>query len=56
MFNWKEELQKVKYCPQRQDSTDNQLRDLIQIANKFGFYDASDYLSLIIKQDEINFD
>ena len=45
-MSWKNELKKIdpKNCPQRQDSTSDQLVDLIQIANRFGFYDASDYL------------
>jgi hypothetical protein len=41
---WKKELRKVTPCPQRQDSLNDQLRDLIVIANKFGFYDASYHL------------
>lgn len=41
---WKFELEKIKDCPQRQDSLCDQLRDLRIIANKFGFYDASDFL------------
>lgn len=41
---WKFELEKIKGCPQRQDSLCDQLRDLIIIANKFGFYDAADFL------------
>jgi hypothetical protein len=43
-INWKAELKKVNQCPQRQDSTVEQLMDLIKIANKFGFYDACDYI------------
>ena len=41
---WKSELKKVKHCPQRQDALNDQLKDLILIANKFGFYDAADYI------------
>lgn len=41
---WKTELEKVNDCPQRQDSLLNQLSDLRIIANKFGFYDAADFL------------
>lgn len=44
MTKWKEEAAKIEQCPQRQDGTDDQLRDLIGIANKLGFYDAADYL------------
>jgi hypothetical protein len=42
--NWKSELEKVQVCPQRQDCLQDQLKDLRQIANKFGFYDAADFL------------
>ena len=48
---WKKELNKVTNCPQRQDSTVDQCRDLIQIANKFGFYDAADLLKQIVTQN-----
>lgn len=41
---WKKELEKVQQCPQRQDGLRDQLNDLRIIANKFGFYDAADYL------------
>ena len=41
---WVNELSKVSQCPQRQDSLEDQLKDLVDIANKFGFYDAADYL------------
>lgn len=47
---WQEELKKIKQCPQRQDSTTDQLEDLIIIANKFGFYDAADYLKTQLKK------
>lgn len=49
MSTWKEELEKVIQCPQRQDSLEDQIKDLIYIANKFGFYDASDYLKDVIE-------
>lgn len=44
--NWKTELEKIdsENCPQRQDSLSNQMYDLYHIANKFGFYDAADYI------------
>lgn len=42
--NWREELGKVKFCEQRQDDLDKQLKDLVLIANRFGFYDAADFL------------
>lgn len=41
---WRKELNKVNICPQRQDSVKDQMKDLIVIANKFGLYDAADYL------------
>lgn len=46
---WEEELNKICQCPQRQDSLDGQIRDLYIIANKFGLYDAADYIKQIIK-------
>lgn len=48
MNNWKEEILKLNKCPQRQDSTRNQLKDLIQISEILGFYDAADYIKLKI--------
>ena len=41
---WKRELVKVSKCPQRQDGVVDQLSDLVGIANKFGFYDAADFI------------
>jgi hypothetical protein len=41
---WYVELQKVPQLPQRQDSLNDQMNDLYHIANKFGFYDAADYI------------
>jgi len=41
---WKDELMKVEQCPQRQDSLTDQMIDLHFIANKFGLYDAADYI------------
>jgi len=46
---WKEELNKVEQCPQRQDSMTDQMIDLYYIANKFGFYDAADYIKQTFK-------
>lgn len=43
-INWENELKKLSQYPQRQDSLYDQLTDLIKIANKFGLYDAADYL------------
>jgi hypothetical protein len=48
-YYWKDELNKVNKCTQRQDSVKDQLRDLMVISNKFGFYDASDFLKSFCK-------
>lgn len=48
MKYWFSEVLKMGQCPQRQDSLNNQLTDLILVANKLGFYDAADYLSSIV--------
>lgn len=50
MINWREEIEKIQGCEQRQDSLTEQLKDLVFVANKLGFYDASDYLKLVIKE------
>ena len=42
--DWRTELTKLKDCPQRQDSTVDQLRDLHKFACKLGFYDAADFI------------
>ena len=39
-----EVLSNVESMPQRQDSTRDQLLDIIVVAEKFGMYDAADYL------------
>jgi len=44
MSSWKEQLKKVDRCPQRHDSMAEQMYDLYMIANKFGLYDAADYI------------
>jgi hypothetical protein len=44
MTTWKEEIKKIEKCNQRQDSIKDQMIDLIEVANKLGFYDASDYI------------
>jgi len=46
---WRDEFAKVKQCQQRQDGTGDQLLDLVVIANRFGFYDAADYLKEVTK-------
>lgn len=45
--NWITELAKVKKCPQRQDSMTDQMIDLIVVADRLGFYDASDYIKRV---------
>ncbi|WCK57322.1 hypothetical protein PP175_29470 (plasmid) [Aneurinibacillus sp. Ricciae_BoGa-3] len=52
MTNWKEEIEKVTPCPQRQDSTVDQLKDLVMVANKLGFYDASDVIKNFIEKSK----
>lgn len=44
LTSWKEEVENIKQCPQRQDSSTNQMVDLQSVANKLGFYDAADYI------------
>jgi hypothetical protein len=41
---WRDFFETVPQFNQRQDSTEEQLRDLHAIANRFGFYDAADFL------------
>jgi hypothetical protein len=50
--DWKNELGKVKFCEQRQDSLEDQLKDLVKIANRFGFYDAADHICSICHSKE----
>ncbi len=40
----RELLKQIPQLPQRQDSTQAQVRDLYAVANKLGFYDAADVL------------
>jgi hypothetical protein len=40
----------MKAKAQRQDSLHEQLRDLIDIANKNGMYDAADYLMKVTQE------
>lgn len=48
--SWKTEISKIQKCPQRQDSLQEQLIDLISIANELGFYDASKFIEVIINK------
>ena len=43
--DWKSEFGKVKFCEQRQDALVEQLKDLVHVANRLGFYDAADFLT-----------
>lgn len=47
---WREQVNNIKQCNQRQDSTTDQLKDLIVVANKLGFYDAADYLKKVVNE------
>lgn len=44
----KEIIRKIPQQVQRQDSTDEQLRDLYTVANRLGMYDAADVLRNIL--------
>lgn len=46
-----EVMNAMPQLPQRQDATNDQLRDLRYIANKLGLYDAADYLRVVLKQE-----
>jgi len=39
-------------CPQRQDSLDDQIKDLRVLATRFGLYDAGDWLAELIGHRE----
>lgn len=43
-------LDSIEQQPQRQDSTNAQLADLVAFANKLGLYDAADYLRTAVGQ------
>jgi hypothetical protein len=43
-----ENFDKIPSLPQRQDSEQAQLRDLIQVANRLGMYDAADFLKCYV--------
>ena len=46
---WKEAIDAMEKMPQRQDSLNDQLRDLVHVANKLGFYDAADHLKRTVQ-------
>lgn len=43
-------LDRLPQLPQRQDSTEAQLRDLVAFANKLGLYDAADFIRTVIRE------
>ncbi len=45
---WVYELKKVRQCEKSRDNVYNQLEDLTYIAERFGFFDASDYIKKIL--------
>lgn len=45
---WREFIKKIEPFPQRQDSVQEQLRDLYFVANRLGFYDAADFIKAYI--------
>lgn len=49
----KAELEKLQKLPQRQDSTIEQLRDLLPIANRLGMYDAADYMRQAVDRTDV---
>lgn len=51
---WKEFIDNVDKLTQRQDSTVEQLNDLIYVANKLGFYDASDWIKENLQSKQKN--
>jgi hypothetical protein len=51
---WEINLSLVPQCGQRQDSVAEQLRDLVTIANRFGFYDAADAVQRLDKDTVVS--
>ena len=47
-MTWYEFLKTAPKFSQRQDSTLDQLSDLVYVANKLGFYDAADFIRVSI--------
>ena len=42
--DWRLQVETIRQCPQSQGSVTDQLKNLIRVANKLGFYDAADFL------------
>lgn len=47
--SWRNLIDKAPVFPPRQDSLNDQLIDLIFVANKLGFQDAADFIKLHVK-------
>ncbi len=43
--NLKKVIESLPKLPQRQDALEDQLRDLTEVANRLGMYDAADFLA-----------
>lgn len=58
MVEWLEKYRQLKTKPtaQRQDSTQDQLRDVVEQANNMGCYDAADVISTLIGKTEVSID
>lgn len=52
MTTFNETLKSVPSLPQRQDSTNDQLRDLRAVATRLGMYDAADYIRVVLENSE----
>lgn len=50
MNNIEEALKKVPQQPQRQEALDDQLRMLRRIADRFGLYDAADFIGKALER------
>lgn len=53
MKDWKDAINALGNFPQRQDSTVDQLEDLVWVANKLGFYDAADNVKALVVKKKI---
>lgn len=48
-MNIEDVVRTLPNLPQRQDSEEDQLKDLVRVAVKLGMYDAADMLQALIK-------